>query len=248
MARSSSFRTSSCLLPFPGAEFPELLAGTTPPSHPDGQPVDVSNQQKLVVLLDGCEDTAAWTPVWVKQVHGAVVLASTGAPDENGRPADGLITDRPGVLLVTRHADCLPVLLYDRIRGAVALLHSGRRGTLANISGRAVEALGESYGCRPHDLVASIGPGIRGCCYAVGADALPSPSSRLEAWSYVEERGGRLFLDLFGLVESQLRAVGVTRVHGADTSPCTCCGPLELPSYRRTGLKRTFAAVAGLRP
>lgn len=243
-ANRESYR--GCLLPFPGIDCRALLAGITRPRTELGEQVDVSDQTRLMAYLAACDDPTPWIPVWVRQVHGSTVLPATGLASENGRAADGLITNRRGVLLVTRHADCLPVLLFDPTTPAIALLHSGRRGTLGDIAGAAVEALRSEYGCTPPNLIASVGPGVRQCCYSVSEEVLPSPSDALHVRDYVEHRGGHLYLDLFGLVAFQLRAAGVGAVYGAGSSPCTCCGPLQLPSYRRTGLKTTFAAVAGL--
>ena len=83
---------------------------------------------------------------------------------------DGLMTDEPGVLLGIQTADCIPVLVADRKNRAVAAFHAGWRGTLARIVENGVGRMRLEFGSKPEDLIASIGPGIGQCCYAVGEE------------------------------------------------------------------------------
>ena len=85
---------------------------------------------------------------------------------------DALITDQTEVPILLRFADCVPVLIYDPCRHAMALVHSGWRGTVLGTTRAAVAALVSSYGCRPEDMVAAIGPSIGPCCYEVGQDVV----------------------------------------------------------------------------
>jgi polyphenol oxidase len=80
------------------------------------------------------------------------------------------MTDEPGVLLGIQTADCIPVLVADRKQRAVAAFHAGWRGTLARIVENGVGRMRLEFGSRPEDLIASIGPGIGQCCYAVGEE------------------------------------------------------------------------------
>jgi YfiH family protein len=102
----------------------------------------------------------------VERDHG--VLAT-----ENGRAVlrgDALMTDVPGVLLGVQTADCVPVLIADRKKKAVAAFHAGWRGTVARIVERGVGTMRLRYGSKPTDLVAAIGPAIGPCCFAVGEE------------------------------------------------------------------------------
>ncbi|ATB47340.1 multicopper polyphenol oxidase [Corallococcus macrosporus DSM 14697] len=92
----------------------------------------------------------------VSQVHGdRVVEARSGEGAQGLRPtegeADGLWTRTPGSWVAVGTADCVPVLLVDPEGRGVAAVHSGWRGTDADISARAVEAL------------VARGPGRSGC-------------------------------------------------------------------------------------
>jgi YfiH family protein len=110
----------------------------------------------------------------LKQIHSnKVVLAdAAGARREQPWKADGLMTDEPGLLLAIQTADCIPVLVADRKRRAVAAFHAGWRGTVKRILESGVGRMRLQFGSGPEDLIAAIGPGIGPCCYAVGEDAL----------------------------------------------------------------------------
>jgi polyphenol oxidase len=112
------------------------------------------------------------------QVHGTGILRITatdaGKGSREGIPqvaiGDGMITDAPGVTLLTLHADCQPILLVDPDRPAVAAVHAGWRGTVANIAGVAVAAMRDAYGSRPERLLAWLGPALGPCCHETGPE------------------------------------------------------------------------------
>jgi purine-nucleoside/S-methyl-5'-thioadenosine phosphorylase / adenosine deaminase len=113
--------------------------------------------------------------VTLRQIHSSLIRRAQGK-DVQGyeMPAvlkgDGLMTDEPGVLLGIQTADCIPVLVADRKQRAVAAFHAGWRGTLARIVENGVGRMRLEFGSRPEDLIASVGPGIGQCCYAVGEE------------------------------------------------------------------------------
>lgn len=162
--------------------------------------------------------------------------------------ADALVTNRPGTLLVTRHADCPPLLVWDPKRRVLGLAHSGRRGTLANIAGAMVRRMVDQYASNPQALVAHIGPGIRKCCYEVGQE-IQAEATRM-GWGdeYFDTRAGSTYMNLQKLLYDQLHAAGVAAIYGEQDAECTRCGPTQMHSYRREGSKVCFAAVAGILP
>jgi hypothetical protein len=85
---------------------------------------------------------------------------------------DGHATRRPGLLLTVTVADCIPVYLIDPVSRAVALLHSGWRGTAGRILERGVELLVERAGAAASDIVMHCGVGICGECYEVGSEVM----------------------------------------------------------------------------
>ena len=116
--------------------------------------------------------------VTMSQVHGAEVVRVTEADAGRGAApgsrsvgrADAMITDVPGVALLTLHADCLPILLVDPVRPAVAAVHAGWRGTVAGVTVAAVRAMTDAFGSDPREVRAYLGAAIGGCCNEVGPE------------------------------------------------------------------------------
>ena len=109
------------------------------------------------------------TPVIMRQLHSDFIHRLDDAPSHK-LEGDALITNVPGLLLVIRTADCLPVLLVDEARRAVAAVHCGWRGTEKRILEKAVRAMVEAYGSKPGEMLAALGPCIGPACYEVGPE------------------------------------------------------------------------------
>jgi YfiH family protein len=185
------------------------------------------------------------------QVHGSHV-ARVGARDGGAVvPAtDGLVTDEPGVALMMRYADCVPVLLFDATRRAIGLAHAGWRGTLARVAARAAEALVREFGCKPSDIRAAIGPSIGPCCYEVGPEVVEATRSAYPGQDALLARiqpNGHAYLHLWSAVALQLREVGVAQIETARI--CTVCRSDLFYSHRKQGVAAgRFGAIIGLRP
>lgn len=149
-------------------EKPELNLGFT---SEDSRETVLRNRRLLAEAVTGSEATPVVT---LRQFHSNLVVRVGGADALRERPrkADGLMTDEPGLLLGIQTADCVPVLVADRKRRAVAAFHAGWRGTVKRIVELGVGRMRLEFGSRPEDLVAAIGPGIGACCYAVGEEVL----------------------------------------------------------------------------
>ena len=191
------------------------------------------------------------------QVHGDTVRAITTADvkgDLYGKlhyEADGMMTAIPGVALVVFSADCIPVLLYDSVRRVIAAVHSGWRGTAAGIVTRAVERMGQVYGCRPENILAAIGPGIGPCCFETHEDvpnammaAVASP-----ALPFIKiKENGKFSVDLKGINAKRLELAGLDPANIAVCRDCTACIEEKYWSHRRQGTERgSMAAVIELR-
>jgi YfiH family protein len=164
------------------------------------------------------------------QVHSAVVhRARRGA---RGEPGDGLWTDEADLPVLAMSADCIPIALA-RVNGAapaVAVVHVGWRGLLANMIESAVSSLGGTA------LAAAIGPAIGPCCFEV-RDDVADPFRARFGGEIVS--GGRL--DLWRAAEEALREAGVARVERVDL--CTACHPDLFFSHRRDGKPRGVQGV-----
>jgi hypothetical protein len=166
----------------------------------------------------------------LKQVHGAEVRR---APWEGRPPADAALADVPGLILGVETADCLPLLLVDPKRRAVAAAHAGWRGTAAGVASAAVQAL-VAEGSRPADLVAALGPCIGPCCYEVG-DELRAAFGPGGAEFFRPGARGRPHLDVRGANVRQLAAAGLRPEAIHHLADCTSCRADLYHSYRREG-------------
>jgi YfiH family protein len=180
-----------------------------------------------------------------RQIHSDRVLVAT-QPGRLGS-GDAIISRRPGVIVAIRTADCLPILIVDSRTRAVAAVHAGWRGVVAEIAPKAVEAMGLEFGSRPQDLEIAIGPGIGPCCFEVG----PEVASQFRA--FFPERNDlytRAKLDLVETVRRQLRRIGVTMGQISTSGLCSCCQPDLFESYRRDreSAGRMVAAVGVAEP
>ncbi|MDR5676959.1 MAG: peptidoglycan editing factor PgeF [Armatimonadota bacterium] len=170
--------------------------------------------------------------VEAEQVHGGAVVLVDGTTGGRVSGADGLWTDRPGLVLRVRSADCLPVLVADPHTGRVAAVHAGWRGLSAGILRRAVQALCEA-GSRPEDLRCAVGPSVGPCCYEV--DEPVRRALRGWPWAFRPGRPGRWQLDLREVGRAQLLSAGVLPGHVGVCTACTACEPEWFYSYRREG-------------
>ncbi len=178
--------------------------------------------------------------VALRQVHGnQVAILPEGQDPRMVRrtPGDALITDRPQLPLAVITADCFPVILIAPSLPAVGIVHSGRKGTAAQVVPIAIDRLCQVFRLPPEAVFAAIGPGIGGCCYEVD-DASAAPF--LEQFSagdavYRPGRPGHIYLDLQRAILRQLEAAGLpsSQVWYADL--CTACHPQWFYSYRREG-------------
>jgi YfiH family protein len=180
----------------------------------------------------GARRSTPWRPeplATLRQIHSDHWVLADGRPGCLGQ-GDALISDRPGLFLGVRTADCVPILIADPVRKAVAAVHAGWRGAARAIAARTVNALQECFGSRPEDLVVAMGPAICSSCYVVGPEVaqLFPPSSPA-----VIRQGDAFRLDLREICRRQLDQAGVRPDRIAVSDLCTKCLPEEFFSYRR---------------
>ena len=118
------------------------------------------------------EATLPYPVIQGHQVHGSrvAIVDRPGMTREELEGYDALVTDLPGVAIGVRTADCVPVLLYDPVKRVVAAVHAGWKGTVMHISEGVLEAMGQEFGSRPANLLASIGPSIGPDSFQVGEE------------------------------------------------------------------------------
>jgi polyphenol oxidase len=227
-------------------------------------------------------------PASVRQVHSAKAVqvahngerltyehcGSWGGRIAHGRKpeADALMSAASGVLLIVRTADCLPVLIADARRGAVAAVHAGWRGALGGIVEKTVHEMRGAFNSSPRDLAVALGPSIRACCYVVGQEVVDafcsrfargrtffrSPLKRATGSSTkplpVEAAEARVpgdqvfYLDLVAVTLDQLERAGVPGSHIDVADFCTSCRRDLFFSYRKEGAHTgRMLSVIGMR-
>lgn len=212
--------------------------------------------------------------VSLRQVHSSHIYLVGRAPSKP-LVGDGMVTDRPGLVLAVQAADCLPILIADPVHKAVGAFHAGWRGTLARIVEKGVGSMRLHFGSDPRRLLAAIGPGIGRCCYSVGSEVQEVFKSQFDYADElfhkvfmsdpVRERypllfmtarapghsdlGPELHLDLAEANRRQLVRAGLKEENIAVTSLCTACNSGLLFSHRaERGKTGRMMGVIGIKP
>ena len=165
---------------------------------------------------------------------------------------DGLLTDEPGLVLATFYADCVPLYFADTKKRAIALAHSGWRGTVARMGRCVTEKMKEVYGTDPTDIVAAIGPSICQACYEVSEDVADAFAKEFRGIGQkdeilIDKGGGKFQLDLWRANEIVLTEAGIPSTQIQVTDICTCHNSEYLFSHRASHGKRgNLGAFLGL--
>jgi YfiH family protein len=203
------------------------------------------NRRRLLAALG--RDPGTVYDVW--QVHG-VEVALAQAPRSPGSPhlqADIILTDQPGLILMMRFADCVPIFLHDPSHRAIGIVHAGWLGTVRGAASAAVQAMQAQFGTDPANLVAGIGPSIGPDHYEVGNDVTMQVRQAFgtDAPGLISMQNGRTHLNLWAANRLLLERAGVRNVEIAGL--CTVCHNDDWFSHRaehgRTG---RFGAVIAL--
>jgi hypothetical protein len=265
--RRGGLSTAYCAEDAPG----ELNLGFTA----DDKRESVLQNRRL--LTKAITEDAATPLVALKQIHSNLtrVVGAADAGREINWKADGLMTGEPGLLLGIQTADCIPVLVADRKRRAVAAFHAGWRGTVKRIVENGVGRMRLEFGSQTEDLIAAIGPGIGCCCYAVGEETLAEFESQFtyarELFHEVDDAdevrrkypmlfltqrapghspiGPSLHLDLVEANRRQLLAAGLKPQAIHAVGGCTQCHRELFFSHRGSqGRAGRMMSVIGIRP
>ncbi len=170
----------------------------------------VHENRNLALKALGCDPDSVYD-VW--QVHGVnVAIAERPRPFEMPHlQADVILTDVPGITLMMRFADCVPILLHDPVRKVVGIVHAGWMGTVRGTIRIAVETMHSRFGSDPLDIRAAIGPSIGPDHYEVGRDVVMQVQQAFgqRAASLLLERTGAVYFDLWAANRLTLLEAGV---------------------------------------
>lgn len=171
--------------------------------------------------------------------HGTTVLKVDRADAGKGYlsdplPAcDGLITNDPGVTLITGHADCMAFYFVDPLKRAIGLAHAGWRGAQGRIGTKVVELMAREYGSDPRDIIAGVGPSICPDCFEVGENVAHEFATGFpDIPCILPKEGARPHVDLWMVAVKQFMEAGVLPEHISLFDVCTMTTP-RLYSHRR---------------
>ena len=213
----------------------------------DDKDAVMENFQRIASAIGtNCHDM-----VLSRQTHTANVRVVTEEDKGKGivrerdyTDVDGLVTNVPGICLVTSYADCVPLFFYDPVRHIIASSHSGWRGTVGKIGTKTIQKMHELFGTMAKDLIVVIGPSICADCYEVSVDVIeefekkytPEQMKEIAYCSDVPKK--KYQLNLWKANELQFLDAGVKKENIHLSGLCTCCNPKLLYSHRASKGKR----------
>lgn len=152
---------------------------------------------------------------------------------------DGLVTNIPGVCLVTFYADCVPLYFVDPVRNVIGLSHSGWRGTVGKIGKVTVETMCREFGSHPEDILAAVGPSICQDCYEVSEEVILQFQKAFSesCWKdlFYQKENQKYQLNLWKANEQIFYEAGILPEHMAVSNLCTHCNSKILYSHRQAG-------------
>jgi YfiH family protein len=213
-------------------------------------PERVRENQRRFLSAVGLENAPLIT---LNQVHSnrVNIVRELNGP-WNPVEGDALITRSEGIALAVKIGDCLPILIADPVHTAAAAVHSGWRGTVSGVLPHTIREMQREFDSNPAELHVAIGPGIRSCCFEIGAEVVKEfeaefPGEHLA--KPIEMRPGKFLLDHSRALKIQLHQVGVRLENCYDMNACTCCNTKEFFSYRAEGAASgRMMAVIGTSP
>jgi YfiH family protein len=162
------------------------------------------------------------------QIHGDAILKVDQAGRADGY--DALITNVPNIFLTVTIADCTPILIADPRTRAVAAIHAGWRGTIAEIVSKTITRMQAEFGVQPQDCLAYIGTCIDECSFEVNADVADHFESDYKRW---DESLQKYFVDLKAANRAQLIGAGILP-EKIEVSPySTVVNNADFYSYRK---------------
>lgn len=180
------------------------------------------------------EEWQGFKRLYLRQVHSDVIHFVLDLPNTSLR-GDAMITGLPGLFLIIKTADCLPVLLVDEKKRVIAAVHCGWRGTLLRLLEKVVSGMKARFDCAPVDILAALGPSIGAGCYEVGGDVRgPFRENGFPDALFRPVRGRprQYFFDLREANRLQLQSQGVGDKNIFSIDICSHCDR-RFPSFRR---------------
>ena len=149
----------------------------------------------------------------------------------NSSIGDALITNKINKPLIIKIADCVPIILYDKENRVVAIIHSGWKGTLDNITENTIKVMKENFNSKGKNIQAYIYPSIRKCHFEVEEDVYYLFKNKIENIDkYTIKKDIKYYIDLQSIIKDKLINLGIKDI--TDSNICTYCNHDIYYSYR----------------
>lgn len=222
------------------APFHSLNLSSAVGDHPSNVIANIARLHDVLALKESATVSAS-------QAQSAqVAMVDAGDRATRIQNVDALITNAPGVTLLLRYADCVPIFFCDPVRRAIGVAHAGWRGTVAKIAAKTAQAMCAAYGTKIRDLRACIAPSIGPCCYEVGSNVIEQVDAGFRrADDLLISQNGAFHLDLWQANAIQLGELGIEQIEIAEI--CSADHTDDFYSWRREN-KNTgrFGAIIAL--
>jgi YfiH family protein len=164
-----------------------------------------------------------------KHTNKVFVLESYAKPNI----ADAVITQRRGILVGVKVADCVPILIHDNRKSVIGAVHAGWRGTAAQIVKKTINKMRDRFHSSPQDIAIALGPSIRWNCYIVDESVKDAVHEATGDGKYIRKHTkGKYHIDLASANIQQALSTGVLKEHIWVSDECTYCNPQKFYSYR----------------
>ncbi len=180
------------------------------------------------------------------QTHGCSVLnidkeflgLSTDIQAQQLTSVDAIITNLPDVCIAVSTADCVPIILYDPFKKAIASVHAGWKGTCLRILSHTVHLMESTFGVNPKNLIALLGPSISPEVYEVGAELTDYfRDEQFDVNKIFHHKNNKILLDLWKANKEILLEQGVIDTNIQISGHCTYSESGKFFSARRLGIK-----------
>ena len=177
--------------------------------------------------------------ILLRQVHDtriAEVTAQTTREQLEG--IDAVMTTLSRTCIGVSTADCVPILIYDTCKHAIAAAHAGWRGSVGRIGSKTIETMGRHYGSRAEDLKVVIGPSIGPEAFEVGDEVYEAfCGAGFDMAQIAWQRGGKWHIDLWQANVQDIQQTGVAATNIKVAGICTYQHYDRFFSARRLGIK-----------
>ena len=185
------------------------------------------------------------------QAHTDNIVNVTEIPHnktiDTGEVSDGLITNKKNIILATTNADCILILFFDPKKRVIANVHSGWKGTLQEISVKAVDKMKKEFDCDPKDIIVCICPSIRKCHFEVDEDVYTMFYNKFQKLGnideFIEEKQGKWNIDTVLINKIILKQAGILEENIEDCGICSVCNKEKIHSYRAEGKEYGLATA-----